>query len=230
MYQTFTLGYEDFEEEPGGKLRVRLPLLGNHQQVNAAVAFAALRTLHGAGVSFSRDAVARGFAGVEWPGRLEIVRRDPVVVVDGAHNVDSMSKLLQAMSDLFYGRKLIAVLGVSRDKDVKGMVTEMDVNEVNVLGPRIEKVIVTRSHHPRSAYPQDIAEAVRKRGLFAEVRENLNEALATAVGIARAGSRGDESDPVVLVTGSLFLAAEARQYFGLAPDLSEEDEDVKRKT
>ena len=223
IYQAFSLAYAPTEDEPGGKIRARLPLLGSHQQLNAAVALAALRELHGAEINFSRDAVARGFAKVQWPGRLEIVRRDPIVVVDGAHNVDSMTKLLQAISDLFYGHQLIAVLGLSRDKDIKGIVAELGAHESNVLGPRVEKVIITRSHHPRAAYPHEIADAVRKRGLFAEVRENVNEALATAVGIARAGSRGDESDPIVLVTGSLFLAAEARQYFGRAPDLSEEN-------
>jgi dihydrofolate synthase/folylpolyglutamate synthase len=223
VYQAFSLAYEGTEDEESGKIRVKLPLLGSHQQLNAATALASLRVLAASGIAVRREAIARGFAKVEWPGRLEIVRRSPVVVLDGAHNVDSMYKALQAMFDLFYGHKLIVVLGLSRDKDIKGIVEELATSGSNVLGPRVEKVITTRAHHPRAAYPEDLADAFRKKGVFVEVRDNVNEALATAVGIARAGSRGGNDDPIVLVTGSLFLVAEARQYFGLAPDLSEEE-------
>jgi dihydrofolate synthase / folylpolyglutamate synthase len=222
IYQVFSLAYEAEGEAPAGRVRLKLPLLGNHQQVNAAVAMAALRTLDAAGVKVHQKAIADGFAKVEWPGRLEIVRRNPVVVVDGAHNVESMSKLNQAMYDLFYRRKLIVVLGLSRDKDIEGIIDELGTGGGVALGPRVEKVIVTRSSHPRAAHPTKVAKAARDRGLYVEVREEVPEALATAAGIARAASIGDGNDPVVLVTGSLFIVAEAREHYGLAPDLSVE--------
>lgn len=222
VYQVFTLGYEAEGNEAAGRLRVKLPLLGSHQQVNAAVALSALRALASQGISIERDTIARGFANVLWPARLEIVRRDPIVIVDGAHNADSMSKLSQAMYDLFYGRKLIVVLGTLKDKDIEGMVQELGPGPGSMLGPGVQKVIVTRSRHPRAAYPSEVAAAVRARGLFVEVRENVSEALATAVSIARAAREQGEEDPVVLVTGSLSTVADARQHYGLAPDLSEE--------
>jgi dihydrofolate synthase/folylpolyglutamate synthase len=223
VYQVFTLAYEAEGDEPAGRLRVKLPLLGSHQQVNAAIALSVLRALSPHGIQIDRETIARGFANVSWPARLEIVRRDPIVVVDGAHNADSMSKLSQAMYDLFYGRKLIVVLGTLRDKDIAGMVAELAPGPGSMIGPGVQKVIVTRSRHPRSAYPSDVAAVARARGLFVEVRENVAEALATAVSIARAAKNDGDGEPVVLVTGSLSMAAEALQHYGRAPDLSEED-------
>lgn len=222
VYQAFSLAYEVKGDEPGGKMRIKLPLLGSHQQLNAATALAALRSLLDAGIKVDPSAIARGFAKVNWPGRLEIVRRDPLVVLDGAHNPDSMAKITQAMSDLFYGRGLIIVLGLSSDKDVKTIIDELGAGPANILGSRVEKVIVTRALHPRAANPTEIAQLVQKRGFDVEVRDKVNDALATAMSVARAGNREDPSGPVVLVTGSLYLVAEARQYFGLRPDLSEE--------
>lgn len=223
IYQVFTLAYEENDRKKRTlRLRVQLPLLGSHQQVNAATALAAVRALSAFGIDVQREAILSGFEKVQWPGRLEIVRRDPVVVVDGAHNVDSMAKLSQAMYDLFYGHKLIVVMGLSADKDIKGILAELGAGPNNVFGPRVEKVIVTRSRHPRAAYPSEVASLAQQRGLYVEVRESVPEAIATATGIARAGSAGQESDPVVLVTGSLFIAAEARQFFGLGhPDENE---------
>jgi dihydrofolate synthase/folylpolyglutamate synthase len=222
IYQVFTLGYEALENERAGRLRIKLPLLGSHQQVNAAVALSAARTLTKRGIPVDRQALSRGFANVKWPGRLEIVKRDPLVVVDGAHNADSMSKLSQAMYDLFHRRKLIVVLGTMKDKDIEGIVDELGTGSGSVLGPRVEKVIVTRSQSPRAADPTAVAGMAKGQGLYVEIIENVPEALATAVRVARAAGRGDEEDPMVLVTGSLAIVAEARQHYGMAPDLSEE--------
>ncbi len=213
VYQVFTLAYE--QDGRPSRLRVQLPLLGSHQQINAATALAAVNALARQGIQVSREAILAGFEKVRWPGRLEVIRRSPVVVVDGAHNVDSMAKLSQAMYDLFYGRKLIVVLGLSADKDARGIIGELGPGPGNVIGPRVEKLIVTKSSHPRAADPDDLADIAKERGLYVEIRESLPEALATAVGIARAGSGGQEDDPVVLVTGSLFIVAEARQQYGL---------------
>jgi dihydrofolate synthase / folylpolyglutamate synthase len=216
IYQVFTLAYEEpGEKRRTSRLRVQLPLLGNHQQINAATALAAVRELREQGIDVPREAITVGFEKVQWPGRLEVVRRNPVVVVDGAHNVDSMAKLSQSMYDLFYGHKLIVVLGLSADKDIKGIISELGAGPGNVIGPKVEKLIITRSRHPRAAYPSEVAAVAQERGLYVEVRESVPEALATATGIAKAGSEGRESDPVVLVTGSLFIVAEARQYYGL---------------
>jgi dihydrofolate synthase / folylpolyglutamate synthase len=223
IYQAFTLAFQAEGEQPSGRMRVKLPLLGSHQQLNAAVALAVVRTLAASGVEIDRGAILRGFGNVQWPGRLEIARRKPVVVLDGAHNADSMAKLNQAMHDLFYGHKLVVVLGIMGDKDLEGIISEMGTSNESVVGPRVEKVIVARLRHPRAAYPTEVAEVARRKGLFVEIRESVGEAIMTAVGSARAGSQDGESDPVVLVTGSLYTVAEAREHLNLAPDTSEEE-------
>jgi dihydrofolate synthase/folylpolyglutamate synthase len=229
IYQVFTVGFEAEGRTPANKMRIKLPLLGNHQQINAAVALAALRTLPDVrvsdvsqgGIAISREAIFRGFANVQWPGRLEIVHRDPTVIVDGAHNVESMSKLNQAISDLFHGHKAIVVLGISRDKDVEGIVGEIGNWLDSMVEATVERVIITRSRHPRAADPREVAHYAVSRGLTVEIRDTVPKALARASTIAKNISPGN-AEPVILVTGSLFVVAEAREHYGLAPDLSEE--------
>lgn len=223
VHQAFTIGYRKKGEEEDTRLRLRLKLLGSHQQVNASVALATLQVASNSGINVGEQALLRGFAGVQWPGRLEIVSREPLVVVDGAHNADSMAKLVDAMNDLFYGRGLVVVLASSRDKDIEGMVRELGTGSGNVLGPKIERVIVTRSHHARAAEPKVVAGLVRANGLDAEVRVDPEKAFKRAETLARKSGVAPELAPVVLVTGSLFIVAEAREHYGLAPDLSEED-------
>ncbi len=224
IYQAFTIAFEALGNQPAGRMRIKLPLLGSHQQVNAAVALAALRTLNDQGLEISQTAMQQGFANTHWPGRFEIVNHDPVVVVDGAHNSDSMSKLMQAMHDLFYGRSIVMVLATSRDKDLAGIVSEIGASTSNIFGPRTEKVIITKSKHARAADPQELAEIVSARGLNVEVVHELPAALVTAERIAAEPQAADkDGEPaVVLVTGSLFAVAEAREHYGLAQSDSEE--------
>ena len=224
IYQVFSVAFESSERESGGRVRIQLPLLGAHQQVNAAVAFAALRSLGNSGIEIQHQAIIKGFAEVKWPGRLEIIHRDPTVVVDGAHNVDSMSKLNQAMYDLFYGHNLVVILGMSTDKDIKGILQELGPSAGNVFGPKVERLIVTRSHHPRSAPPELVADLARERGMSVEVVDNVSDAIEAAIEVFKSEGDGTANNPpIVLVTGSLFVVAEAREHYGLAPDLSEEE-------
>jgi dihydrofolate synthase / folylpolyglutamate synthase len=222
VYQLFTVGFDDAQGVPTSQLRVRLPLLGSHQQVNAAVTLATFRVLQEKGIVLTREAIVDGLAEVQWLGRLEVIHRDPVVVVDGAHNVDSIGKLGQAISDIFPKRQVIVVLGTSRDKDIPGILTELRGWTDGFSGPTVERLIVTRSKHPRSADPRTIAQQAVACGLTVELREDVGSALSRAETSALLLAKSTHSDPLVLVTGSLFLVAEAREAYGLAPDLSEE--------
>ena len=172
----------------------------------------------------TRGSVWRGFANVQWPGRLEIVHRQPVVVVDGAHNADSMSKLSQAMYDLFHKHPLIVVLGSMKDKDIEGMVRELGTDREKVFGPQIEKIIATRPNSPRAAEPSALAELARARGMEVEVIEDVPEALRCAEELALAKGAQEEHPAIVLVTGSLYTVAEARKHYGLAHNLSDEED------
>lgn len=221
-HQIFTVAFEEQEGTPDRQLSVQLPLLGNHQQVNATVAMSALPILVDAGISMDKDAMLRGLLNVVWPGRMEIVKRRPVVVVDGAHNVDSMARLHHAIAELFHRRNVVVVLGITRDKDIEGMLEEIGGWPDSILGPQVERVIVTRSNHPRAADPQEVAGHAMAYGLDVEIERSVDLALERAESLAETIRSTSGNDVLVLVTGSLFTVAEARQHYGLALDLSDE--------
>lgn len=175
--------------------RLSISLLGYHQVENAATAYAALQTSRLAGLKVSEAAIQRGFSNVSWPGRFEILRRSPPVVVDSAHNRDSAQKLRLALDDYFPGRPVVMLFGASEDKDIQGMFAE--------LLPRVRQVIATRSFHPRAIDPERLVELAHTFGCPAKAVPQVSDALEEALQIA-----GQEA--VVLVSGSLFVVAEAR--------------------
>jgi dihydrofolate synthase/folylpolyglutamate synthase len=107
-----------------GEYDLRIPLLGGHQVENAANAVAAVELLAGMGAKVTKKNIVAGLRQVDWPGRLQVLRRNPRVVIDGAHNVYSMQKLGEALKKYFKYERLILILGFSSDKDVPGMVAE----------------------------------------------------------------------------------------------------------
>lgn len=173
-----------------------LPLLGRHQLENGAAAIAALDILRQQGFRISAAAVHEGLRDVHWPGRLEILSRDPLVVVDCAHNPYSAQVLRQALEEWFPSQRWTLIFGASADKDIAGM--------LEFLLPISEYVIVTRSDHPRAAAPIELADIVASVGGGAEVSVNV------AKSIRRGLAMMDPSDGL-LVTGSIFLVAEARE-------------------
>lgn len=185
---------------------LHIPLLGPHQRENAAVAVAALETLREQGHSIPERAIVAGMAAVQWPGRLEVLARQPTVVADGAHNVYSVAALLAALPQCFDYRRLILIAGFSRDKSVAGM--------VELLAGAQPQVIAARSRHPRSVPPADIADLFRRNGVDpAAERDTVAAALALARELT-----GPED--LILAAGSLFVAAELREaVLGIEPEL-----------
>jgi len=187
-----------FVESAGGEEwappRYEIPLLGHHQVVNAAVAYAALRVLRGAGLTLPEDAVRRGFGEVRWPGRFQVLSSDPAVVIDSAHNRDSALKLRLALDDYFPGAPATLIFGASADKDIAGMLEE--------LLPRVSRLILTQAVHPRAAEPEDMARLAHGHGARAEVIAPVEAALRRAIERARPGE-------VIVSAGSLFVAGEA---------------------
>ncbi|MGD2166229.1 MAG: folylpolyglutamate synthase/dihydrofolate synthase family protein, partial [Anaerolineae bacterium] len=138
-----------------------IPLLGRHQLENAAAAVATLDLLRQAEFDVSREAVERGLRDVEWPGRMEILSHDPLVVVDCAHNPYSARTLRDALEEWFPDRSWVMVFGASADKDIAGM--------LEGLVPISEYTIVTRADHPRAMAPIELADIVADVGSGAEV-------------------------------------------------------------
>lgn len=173
-----------------------LPLLGRHQQINAVTAIAAAEILVDRGFTVGERAVRDGLARTRWPARLEILRWEPLVLVDGAHNFDGARSLRRALEDYFPGRGKIMVLGLLADKEREKVVSE--------LAPAARAVVVTRPDSPRAGHWQDLAADVRRYTTEVYLIENVEEAVHKALGLVRTGE-------MVFVAGSLYLAAEARE-------------------
>ena len=187
--------YDFLSHEPR-RHRYWMPLLGEHQLVNATTAVAVAELLPGLGVHISQEAIAQGLRQVRWPGRLEVLSRAPFLVVDGAHNADSAHKLAAALRKCFQYERLFLIFGASLEKDVDGMLRE--------LLPLAHRVIVTQAQHPRATAVQPLREELLARGYEPLASNSVAEALDCALRLAQ------ERD-LICATGSLFVAAEVRE-------------------
>lgn len=189
--QVFQVWAADEEAET-----LSIPLLGAHQVENAATAYAALRAASPRGLPLSADAIREGFRSTIWPGRFEILQRQPPLVVDSAHNRDSARRLRQTLDEVYPGAPIILIFGASEDKDLSGMFAE--------LLPRVNEVIATQSFHPRAMDPELIAEMARQMEKPARVVPRVEDALPLALELAQGRA-------LVLAAGSLFIAAAVRE-------------------
>jgi len=180
-----------------GDYDLTIPLIGEHQVENAAVAVSAISALMNRGVQISHQSIVRGMANVSWPGRLQILRRKPYIVVDGAHNADSAKKLMKALRQYFGFKRLFLIFGASSDKDLGGMVAE--------LAPYPDKVIIVRAHHPRAVHPEVLVAEFAKHGVKAEIIAEVPQAVSSALSQAY-------PDDLICATGSLFVVAEVIEY------------------
>ncbi|MGP7998373.1 MAG: bifunctional folylpolyglutamate synthase/dihydrofolate synthase [Streptosporangiaceae bacterium] len=192
---------------------ILLPLFGAYQASNAAVALAAVEAFAPGGDAAGDDApgqlgqeiVREGLARATSPGRLEVVRRSPVVILDAAHNPAGMAAAMAAVTEAFTFAALIGVLAVSEDKDVPGILDQLE--------PVMSELVVTRNSSDRSMDPAKLAELAA--GVFGpervHVAPRLDEALEMAVTLADEASGEDGLTRTgVLVTGSVITAGDAR--------------------
>ena len=173
-----------------------LPLLGMHQIKNAATVLCILNELILLGFPVTSQDAAAGLATVHWPCRFEVVSRDPLIILDSAHNADSAQKLKQTISDYLKDQKITLIFGCSIDKDILQMFKE--------LMPICEKVIFTKSEHPRAAEPMKLVELGKGWPNSFDISENIDDA------VNKANSMADKRTAIV-VAGSVFLAAAARE-------------------
>jgi dihydrofolate synthase / folylpolyglutamate synthase len=176
---------------PAGTYRdLRIPLLGLHQADNAALAVAAIDALRSRGWEISDGALRDGLARTRWPGRLEVLDRNPIVLVDGAHNSAGLQRSLATVQKLAKDRQLVIVFGAMKDKDLPAMLAQLRATAAPVIFSAID--------WHRAAAPGDLA---KQFGAPAETAESSSEALDRAR--QRASSNG-----IVLVCGSLYLVGE----------------------
>ncbi|MER7833581.1 folylpolyglutamate synthase/dihydrofolate synthase family protein [Streptomyces sp. NPDC095602] len=185
---------------------VFLPLYGAHQAHNAAVALAAVEAFFGIGAQHARpldiDTVRRAFASTASPGRLEVVRRSPTVVLDAAHNPAGAQAAAEGIREAFGFSRLIGVVGASGDKDVRGLLEAFE--------PIFAEIVVTANSTPRSMDPDALAAIAVE--VFGEervvVEPRLDDALEAAITLAE--EEGEFAGAGVLVTGSVITVGEAR--------------------
>jgi dihydrofolate synthase/folylpolyglutamate synthase len=188
-YQSFELRLNDTLN-----MELKIPLLGEHQLENAQIAVATIERLKEQGVQIPNSSVIEGLKGTKWPARFQIVKKNPYVVLDAAHNPSGMRVLGRTMVNVFGDTKKILIMGIMRDKDIPGIVYE--------ASRFADQIIVTQPKFERSADPQII---------FTEAKRHINDVLlvkevseALKCGISQA----DFSD-VVCISGSIFCVGEA---------------------
>jgi dihydrofolate synthase/folylpolyglutamate synthase len=188
-----------------------LPLFGAHQAANAACALAAVEAFSRVPDGLDEDLVRAAFRAVTTPGRLEVVRRSPVMIVDSAHNPAGMAASIAAVTEAFGFGDLVAVLAVSADKDVPGILAEME--------PVVSTLVATQNSASRSMDADELA------GLAAEVfgpdrvvaAARLDDAIDAATALADEAEAGDGpglGGAGILITGSTTTAGEARTLLG----------------
>lgn len=173
-------------------LRISLP--GRHQISNAAAALGLVKALERCqGVRVTGEGIRNGLSRARWPARCEVINSSPVILLDGAHNPDSAKALVEAAAELFPGTDFTAVLGISRDKDARQI--------CSILSSLCKRFFVTRAANRRALSPSVLA------GFLPPASVSITENIAQALREAR---KATPPNGVILVTGSIFVAGEAR--------------------
>ncbi|MBI5181998.1 MAG: bifunctional folylpolyglutamate synthase/dihydrofolate synthase [Nitrospirae bacterium] len=178
-----------------------ISLPGRHQILNAATALLTIEALCEAGVEIGEAVIRDGLKKARWDGRLEIPFRDPLIILDGAHNPAAARRLKEFLQEFVNNKRIILVLGILSDKDIDGILSE--------LIPVSEKIIVTRPDYYRAAEPDELKDRIKRYGKDAVVINNIPDAIRYAKGEAG-------SDAAICITGSLFTVGEAKAFFSEA--------------
>ena len=201
-HQTFTLTRSDAESG----MSLQIPLLGEHQLENAATAVATIAILRARGYIVSDEAIQTGLRSVVWPGRMEVLGKNPLVVVDGAHNGHSIERLLLALRAYLRYDKVILIFGVSS--------THTPQDLLRAIATIADMLILTQSIHSKAHPVADLAAYASSLGYQPQTGSTVAQSLEMALNQAH-------PDDLVLVTGSLFVVAEARAawmaHIGMPP-------------
>lgn len=177
-----------------------IALLGEHQLQNAAVVLETVNVLRRRGWDIPEEALVRGLGQARWPGRLELARRGPDVILDGGHNPQCMEALARALGELYPGKKLIFLTGVLADKDWSTMMGE--------LLPLAKEFYTITPDSPRAMPAAELAAYLEGQGAKATPCGSVREGLELALVFL-------PPEDVVCVTGSLYMIGEARHLLGL---------------
>jgi dihydrofolate synthase/folylpolyglutamate synthase len=177
---------------------VHINLMGFHQIINATTALGAIEVLDELGYTVSTEAMLQGLREVHWPGRLELVSTSPRVILDGAHNEAGAMVLKEYLEKESKYKRLILVIGIMKDKDIKSI--------LNLLTPLASQVILTRPSIDRAASPFLLQKRMGGSGKKAIIIENLYEAIQKGLSLMN-------QEDLLCITGSLYTIGEAKAFF-----------------
>ena len=178
---------------------LRIPLVGAYQMNNAAVVLETVEALRQRGWNISDEAVRQGLADTRWPARFEVLRRDPVFIVDGGHNPHGIRATAESLRRLFPGRKITFVTGVMADKDVEHI--------LGLIVPLADQFFTVRPDNPRAMDAGELARRIEAMGAKATACASVRDGVDRA--IQAEGPHG-----VACALGSLYMSGEVRSCFG----------------
>ena len=178
----------------GVDLKIRF--IGKHQIKNALTAYCAVKALRERGLNISESAVKEGFASAFFPARLEILKKEPIVMLDGSHNPDGVKALANALKEYMADIKKIGIVGMLADKDVKTALSQ--------IVPLFDEVITVAPNNPRKMSAEELADIVREYGIKANAENDYEKAYQKA--LAKTGK-----DKAVIIFGSLYLSGDMRK-------------------
>ena len=177
--------------------KVKLPLLGAHQMINLAVALNTIEVIfEGQNEKINVELVEKALEDVEWKGRLEVLNKKPLIVIDGAYNIDGIKSLSYNVKKYFKYKRIILLLGILADKQVDEMIEE--------ITPLAEQVYALTPHSDRAQLNQELKEKIVKYNKNVTAVEDYEEAAIKAI------SEADEDD-LILISGSLYMIGDMRK-------------------
>ncbi len=179
----------------GGYENLQIPLLGEHQMKNAAVVLAIIETLTQKGFPISRQNIYDGLRAVSWPGRFDIVSRQPLFIIDGGHNPQCIEALVKNIGDYLAGKRVVALTGVLADKDYGDM--------YRPVMPLVEQFVCVTPPNPRRLLAQELAQHLTRAGAKATACEEIADGVKMAVELAG-------EDGAVLCFGSLYTIGDIK--------------------
>ena len=190
-------GLEQIEFSFGGFEKIKLPLVASYQPRNAAVAITVLQLLQKKGWRIPDEAIRTGLETVRWPGRFEVLRRDPVFLLDGSHNPQGVRATAESLRATFPGQKFIFLLSILKDKDAADM--------LSVLAPLAQRFVAVEANIYRAMPAAELADRIRVYGCMAEAAGDIAQGVALA--LRRSAEAGGAP---VCALGTLYFSGDVR--------------------
>ena len=164
--------------------------------MNCAVAIYTIEELMDRGIKITKEDILRGLSNVKWPGRLEMLKSNPLVVLDGAHNLDGITKLKESVEHYFRYKKLVLIIGILSDKDVEKM--------IEIITPMADKIIAVTPNSYRGKTAQELIKIIEKHNKNCEALDEYKEAYIKALDYC-------DNEDMILICGSLYMIGDMRK-------------------